>query len=79
MLESLFDKKNYKRDFSFIIKETLAQVLSCEFCDIFKNTFFTEHLRATAFVTYFFCYFILKESTFPVCSVIFTFTFVMIY
>ena len=23
----------------------LAQVLSCEFCKIFKNTFFTEHLR----------------------------------
>ena len=25
---------------SFIKKETLAQVLSCEFCKIFKNTFF---------------------------------------
>ena len=32
----------------FIKKETLAQVFSCQFCDIFKNTFFTEHLRATA-------------------------------
>ena len=29
---------------NFIKKETLAQVLSCEFCEIFKNTFFTEHL-----------------------------------
>ena len=29
-------------------KETLAQVFSCEFCEIFKSTFFTEHLRATA-------------------------------
>ena len=27
-------------------KETLAQVFSCEFCEISKNTFFTEHLRA---------------------------------
>ena len=27
--------------------ETLAQVFSCEFCEIFKNTFFTEHLRTT--------------------------------
>ena len=27
-----------------IKKETLAQVLSCEFCEIFKSTFFTEHL-----------------------------------
>ena len=26
----------------------MAQVFSCEFCEIFKNTFFTEHLRATA-------------------------------
>ena len=29
------------------IKETLAQVFSREFCEIFKNTFFTEHLRMT--------------------------------
>ena len=28
----------------FIKKETLAQVFSCELCEIFKNTFFTEHL-----------------------------------
>ena len=30
---------------NFIKKETLAQVFSCEFCKISKNTFFTEHLR----------------------------------
>ena len=29
-------------------KETLAQVFSCEFCDNFKNTFFTEYLWTTA-------------------------------
>ena len=29
-------------------KEALAQVFSCEFCEISKNIFFTEHLRATA-------------------------------
>ena len=29
-------------------KETLAQVFSCEFCEISKNTFFTEHRWATA-------------------------------
>ena len=29
-------------------KETLAQVFSREFCEISKNTFFTEHLWATA-------------------------------
>ena len=33
---------------NFIKNEALAQVLSCEFCEIFKNTFFTEHLRALA-------------------------------
>ena len=33
-----------------INKETLAQVFSCEFFEIFKNTYFTEHLRTTAFV-----------------------------
>ena len=33
---------------NFIEKETLTQVLSCECCEIFKNTVFTEHLRATA-------------------------------
>ena len=33
---------------NFIKKETLAQVFSYEFYEIFKSTFFTEHLRATA-------------------------------
>ena len=33
---------------NFIKKEFLAQVFSCEFCEIFKNNFLTEHLRATA-------------------------------
>ena len=32
---------------NFIKKETLAQVFSCEFCEIFKNTFFTDYLQAT--------------------------------
>ena len=35
---------------NFIKKETLAQVFSCEFCEIFKNTFFAEHLWMTASV-----------------------------
>ena len=29
-------------------KETRAQVFSFEFCEIFKNTFFTENLQTTA-------------------------------
>ena len=35
--------------FNKVKKQTLAQVLYCEFCEIFKNTFFTEYLWATAF------------------------------
>ena len=46
-----FFKKWKKPDAcNFIKKETLAQVFSCELCEISKNTFFTEHLRATASV-----------------------------
>ena len=33
----------------FIKKKTLAEVFSCECCEISKNTFFTEHFRDTAF------------------------------
>ena len=33
---------------NFFKKETLAQLLSCEFCEISRNNPFTEHLRATA-------------------------------
>ena len=33
---------------NFNKKETMAQVFSCEFCDISKNTFFTNYLRKTA-------------------------------
>ena len=32
---------------NFIKKETMAQVFSCEFCEIFESTIFKEHLRAT--------------------------------
>ena len=32
---------------TFVKKETLTEVFSCEFCEIYKNTF-TEHFWATA-------------------------------
>ena len=32
-------------------KESLAQVFSCQFCEISKNTFFTEHLWTTISVS----------------------------
>ena len=37
--------------YDFTNKETLVQVFSCEFCEISKNSFFTEHLRVAAFVS----------------------------
>ena len=40
---------------NFIKNETLVQVFSCEFCESFKNTFFSECIRATASI-----YFILQ-------------------
>ena len=32
-----------------LLKTTAEQVFSCEFCQIFKNSFFTECLLTTAF------------------------------
>ena len=40
--------QNFAKFRNFIKKETLAQVFFCEFYEIFKATFFTEHLRMTA-------------------------------
>ena len=37
---------------NFIKRDTLKQVFSCEFCPIFKNTFFTEHLWVIPSVWY---------------------------
>ena len=51
-------KKNLRRSLSLnkfasvqpetLLKETLAQLFSWEFCDNFKNTFYVELLRLTA-------------------------------
>ena len=40
----------YKKSCNFIKKETLAQVFSCEFGKILKNTNFIEHFLVTASV-----------------------------
>ena len=51
--------------YNFIKKETLAQVFSCEFCEIIKSTLFTEHFRMIASVAniFFFLYIILETHT----------------
>ena len=46
--ESLFYTVAGLRPATLLKKETLTQVLPCEFYVIFKSTFFTEHLRTTA-------------------------------
>ena len=46
--ESLFDKLAGLRPATLLKKENLVQVFSCEFCEISKNTFFTEHLWMAA-------------------------------
>ena len=48
MLESLLIKLQGFRP-ATLLKETLTQVFSCEYCKTFKDTFFTERLRETAF------------------------------
>ena len=42
--QSLFFNKHRPEGCNSIKKETLAQVFSCEFYEISKNTLFTEHL-----------------------------------
>ena len=41
VLESLFNKVDSKDT-----KEAPTQVFSCEYCEIFKNTIFTEQLQS---------------------------------
>ena len=44
LCQSLFFTKAAGAACNFIKKETLGQVFSCEFCEISRNIFFTEHL-----------------------------------
>ena len=46
MLKSLLIKLQGFRP-ATLLKETPTQVLFCEYCEVFKDTFFTEHLRET--------------------------------
>ena len=51
MAESLFQQSYRPQPCNFIEKESLAGVFSCEFCEISKSTYFTEHLWATALIS----------------------------
>ena len=41
-------KEAYRSSHQMRSKETSTQVFSCKFCEMFKNTFLTEHLQGTA-------------------------------
>ena len=45
MLESLYNKFLIKS-----LKKNQTQVFYCEYCEIFKNTYFKEHLLTTAYL-----------------------------
>ena len=47
MCQSLFFNKVAGLKPATLLKKVLAQVFSCEFCKISKNTFFTEHIWTT--------------------------------
>ena len=47
MSEFLFKLSCRVEACKFSTKETWAQVFSCEFYEIFKNIYFTQHLQAT--------------------------------
>ena len=54
MLDSLFNKVASSPDgLQLYYKETPALVFSCEFCEIFKNTFFTATLSVDTRCFYF--------------------------
>ena len=48
MTKSFLNKVVELQVCNFIKMETLALILFFEFCEIFKNTFFTEHVWGTA-------------------------------
>ena len=50
----VFFKRSVLKACNFVEKETLAQVFSCDFCEIFKNTYFIKHLWtiSLAYFTY---------------------------
>ena len=52
---------------SFIKKETLAQVFSCEFCEIFKNNFFQRTRPVAASVLFRFDSHIVEITSYELC------------
>ena len=47
VLESLFKKLQTFRSGTLLKRDFIKKVFSCEYCEIFKNTYFEEHLQTT--------------------------------
>ena len=47
-----------------LLKETPTQVFSCEYCEIFRNAFFTEHLQETASESWIWKHFLVVTDVF---------------
>ena len=47
-----FNKVAGLKPTTLLKKKILVQVFSCKFCKIYKNTFFIEHVRTTASISY---------------------------
>ena len=43
---------NRPPDLQLCLKETPAQLFSCEYCEMFKNTYFEQYLLTSASVIY---------------------------
>ena len=68
LCQSLFLIKLQPSACNFMKKEALEQAFSCEFYKIFKNSFFTQHLWATACDSYNFRYNQLKSLPSSICN-----------
>ena len=60
LCQSLFFNKGLKP--ATLLKKRLAQLFSFKFSQIFKNTFFTEHLWTTASVKYTYLFYYCLQS-----------------
>ena len=68
MLDSLFSNVTDLKACNFIKKENPTPVFSCEYCDIFKNSYFEQHLETAAYA--FPCFFEGNKSKFIVAQLI---------
>ena len=50
--KTLVPESFFHKVYKFIKKDTPAKIFSCEFCEILKNNFFTEHLPGWLHLTF---------------------------